>query len=137
MNCKMLGLAGIAAAIAAPALAHHSFAMFDATRIVTLDGTVKEFKWTNPHAFIILTANDAKGEPAQWAVEMNGPAGIAREGWKPKTLTPGMKVQVTIHPLLDGNNGGQYLAVKLPDGTQMGHPEGRVIGPNVRGSDVP
>jgi hypothetical protein len=136
MRRKALALIGIAAIIATPAVAHHSFAMFDATRIVTLDGAVKEFKWTNPHAFIILTVDDAKGEPAQWAIEMNGPAGIAREGWKPRTLTPGMKVQVTIHPLLDGNNGGQYLAVKLPNGTQMGHPEGRVIGAGVRGSDV-
>ena len=137
MNCKVLGLAGIAAAIAAPALAHHSFAVFDASRIVILDGTVREFKWTNPHVFIILTDADGNAEPAQWAIEMNGPGGIAREGWKPKTLTPGMKVQVTIHPLLDGNSGGQYLAVKLPGGTQMGNPEGRGIGAGVRGGDVP
>ena len=102
-----------------------------------LDGTVREFKWTNPHVLIILAVADGKAEPAQWAIEMNGPGGIAREGWKPKTLTPGMKVEVTIHPLLDGNSGGQYLAVKLPDGTQMGGPDGRGIGAEVRGGDLP
>ena len=122
MNCKALGLAGIAAAIAAPALAHHSFAIFDASRIVILDGTVREFKWTNPHVLIILAVADGKAEPAQWAIEMNGPGGIAREGWKPKTLTPGMPVSVTIHPLRDGTHGGQFLAVKLPDGTELGNP---------------
>ena len=49
----------------------------------------------------------------------------ARDGWYPKTLTPGMKVKVVIHPLRDGNKGGQYLAVTLPDGTLMGNPNGR------------
>jgi len=72
MRCKVLGLAGIAATIAAPALAHHSFAMFDAGQIKSVQGTVKEFKWTNPHAWIILMSDDGKGQPAQWAIEMNG-----------------------------------------------------------------
>jgi hypothetical protein len=130
-----LGLAGIVL-LAAPALAHHSFAMFDASKLVTLEGTVKEFKWTNPHAWILLTVDDGTG-PAQWAIEMNGPTGLARDGWVPKTLTPGMNVKVVIHPLVDGNNGGQYLAVTLPDGKQMGNPQGRVLGGGARGSDNP
>ena len=81
MSCKVLGLAGIAAAIATPALAHHSFAIFDASRIVILDGTIREFKWTNPHVLIILAVADGKAEPVQWAIEMNGPGGSpARAG---------------------------------------------------------
>jgi uncharacterized protein DUF6152 len=136
MRCTSLGLAGIAL-FAAPALAHHSFAMFDASKLVTLEGTVKEFKWTNPHAWILLTVNDGAGQPAQWAIEMNGPTGLARDGWVPKTLTPGMNVKVVIHPLVDGNNGGQYLAITLPDGKKMGNPEGRVLGGGVRGADNP
>ena len=96
--------------------------MFDASKLVTLDGTVKEFQWTNPHAWIYLMVPDSDGPPAQWAIEMNGPTGLVRDGWFPKTLTPGMKVQVVVHPLRDGNNGGQYLAVTLPDGTVMGNP---------------
>ena len=71
--------------------AHHSFATFDAGRQVTLQGTVKEFQWTNPHAWVILTV-DRNGRPEQWAIEMSGPAGLARLGWRPKTLTPGMPV---------------------------------------------
>jgi uncharacterized protein DUF6152 len=133
-NLKRLGFAGIAAVMcAAPAaLAHHSFAMFDAGKLVTLEGTVKQFQWTNPHAWIILMVNEQEG-PAQWAIEMNGPTGLAREGWVPKTLTAGMQVKVVIHPLRDGNKGGQYLAVTLPDGTLMGNPQGRGNPAQVRG----
>jgi hypothetical protein len=126
MNFKALGLAGIAFTLSAiPALAHHSFAMFDAEKKVTLDGTVKEFQWTNPHSWILLTVSDAQGKAEQWAIEMGGPSGLARQGWVPKTLTPGMKVQAVIHPLRDGTPGGQFMAVTLPDGTQLGNPNAR------------
>jgi len=123
---KAVGIATIAVALfAAPAVGHHSFAMFDAAKLVTLDGTVKEFQWTNPHAWIHLNVPDADGKSVTWAIEMNGPSGIARDGWRPKTLTPGMKIKVIVHPLRDGNPGGQYLHVTLPDGKQMGNPTGR------------
>src|SRR3954452_10124008 len=133
-NLRSLGFAGIAAVMCAVpgALAHNSFAMFDAGKLVTLEGTVKQFQWTNPHAWIILMVNEQEG-PAQWAIEMNGPTGLAREGWIPKTLTPGMQVKVVIHPLRDGNKGGQYLAVTLPDRTLMGNPQGRGNPAQVRG----
>jgi hypothetical protein len=126
MNLKALGLAGIAFTMSAiPAVAHHSFAMFDAEKKMTLDGTVKEFQWTNPHSWILLTVSDTQGKAEQWAIEMGGPSGLARQGWVPKTLTPGMKVQAVIHPLRDGTPGGQFMAVTLPDGTQLGNPNAR------------
>jgi hypothetical protein len=118
-----LSAAAIAAFLSAvPAAAHHSFAMFDAEKTQVLEGTVKEFQWTNPHSWIFLMVDNAQGQPEQWAIEMAGPAGLARQGWLPKTLRPGMKVKTVIHPLRDGNNGGQFMAVTLPDGTQMGSP---------------
>ncbi|MEA2905688.1 MAG: hypothetical protein QOI12_3075 [Alphaproteobacteria bacterium] len=133
MQLRAVGLAAIAVAMSAfAAVAHHSFAMFDASKLMTLDGTIKEFQWTNPHAWIILMVGD--DQPARWAIEMNGPSGIARDGWRPKTLLPGMKVQVVIHPLRDGNAGGQYLAITLPDGTQMGNPSGRGGAADARGA---
>ena len=126
MNLKTLGIAGVAIAmVAVPALAHHSFAMFDANATTNLDGTVKEFQWTNPHSWILLTVSDAQGKAEQWAIEMGGPSGLARQGWVPKTLTPGMKVQAVIHPLRDGTPGGQFMAVTLPDGTLLGNPNAR------------
>jgi Family of unknown function (DUF6152) len=122
MKVRALATAGIVTlgVYAIPAVAHHSFAMFDAAKTVTLEGSVKEFQWTNPHAWIMLNVANQQGQAEQWAIELNGPSGLARDGWKPKTLTPGMSVSVTIHPLRDGTNGGQFLTVKLPDGSQMG-----------------
>jgi Family of unknown function (DUF6152) len=135
MRIKALSIAGIAIAMyAAPVVAHHSFAMFDASKLVTLEGTVKEFRWTNPHAWIYLMVADGEGQPpAQWQIELNGPSGLAREGWYPKTLTPGMQVKVVIHPLHDGQKGGQFLAVTLPDGKLIGNPNGRGNAQAVRG----
>jgi Family of unknown function (DUF6152) len=106
--------------LAMPVQAHHSFAMFDSERTKTLAGTVKEFQWTNPHAWIILQVAGINGDQAQWAVELNGAYGLARQGWRPKTLSPGMPITVTIHPLKDGTAAGELLTVTLPDGTQIG-----------------
>ena len=123
MKFKALGLAGAALAMySLPAFAHHSFAMFDADKKVTLEGTVKDFQWTNPHSWILIMVPNAQGTPEQWAIELGAPGGLARQGWVPKTLTPGMKVTAVIHPLKDGTHGGQYLAVTLPDGKLMGNP---------------
>src|SRR5258706_3228024 len=129
MKVRALAVVGIAtlAVYAIPAVAHHSFAMFDASKTVTLEGSVKEFQWTNPHAWILLNVANPQGQADVWAIELNGPSGLARDGWKPKTLTPGMNVSVTIHPLHDGTNGGQVLNFKVPEGSPMG-PGG--IGPN-------
>ena len=96
--------------------------MFDASKTMTVEGTVKEFHWTNPHSWIFLTVADTKGQSAEWAIEMGSPPGLLRQGWEPKTLTPGMKVKVLIRPLKDGKVGGQFLAVTLPDGKQLGDP---------------
>lgn len=113
--------AAAALGVCLPASAHHSFAMFDAGKAVALEGTVKEFQWTNPHSWILLMVDNAEGEPQQWAIELGGPAALARQGWMPKTLRAGMKVKAIIHPLQDGAKGGQFMAVTLPDGTVMGN----------------
>ena len=84
MKFKALGLAGIALAMCAvPALAHHSFAMFDSNKKITLKGTVKQFQWTNPHAWILLMVANDEGRLDQWAIELVGPNGLARS---PQTL---------------------------------------------------
>jgi hypothetical protein len=124
MRWQWLAWAAGAAFVASSgvALAHHSFAMFDADQKTTLAGTVKEFQWINPHAWIFVMVSNHDGQLEQWAVELMGPGGLSRQGWTPKTLTPGMDVKLTIHPLRDGTNGGQFVAVTLPDGTQLGNP---------------
>src|SRR5258705_4326936 len=118
MKFATLTLACSAAIYAFPAAAHHSFAMFDANKTITLQGTVKAFEWTHPHSWILLNIANAQGQPEEWTIEAGAPAGLVRQGWGPKTLMPGMKVAASILPLRDGTHGGQFLTVKLPDGAQ-------------------
>jgi len=107
---------------ASTALAHHSFAMFDQSKTVTLQGTVKDFRWNNPHVFIqVMVKNDA-GVEEEWSIEMTSPEHLARVGWKPGTLKPGDKVTLNIHPMHDGSKGGQYLSGTGPDGPLIGSP---------------
>jgi hypothetical protein len=120
MRIRALGLAAAAAILTGPALAHHSFAMFDGEKTVTLEGTVKAFQWIYPHSWILLMVVNRDGQLEQWPIEMGSPGGLAKEGWLPKTLAPGMKVKAVIHPLKDGTHGGQYLAVTLEDGRTLG-----------------
>ena len=120
MKRKALCLAGVLSAVlAVPAVAHHSFAMFDQDKTVELQGTVKEFQWTNPHSWLIVDVTDATGNVAEWGLEMGSPAGLARRGWRPKTVNPGDKVTFKAHPLRTGEPGGQFVNVTLPNGTVL------------------
>jgi hypothetical protein len=110
----------VVAAVAAPAVAHHSFAMFDQTKTVSLKGTVAEFQWTNPHAWIELDVPNARGVVERWSIELNSPNNLTRQGWRRSTLKAGDKVTVTINPLRDGKKGGLFNTVLLPDGKRLG-----------------
>jgi hypothetical protein len=104
-----------AAMAAAPALAHHSFAMFDQKKIMTLEGTVTEFQWTNPHAFIEMNVSSGS-TVTHWSIELNSPNNLKRQGWTRTALKPGDKVTLRMNPLRNGNSGGLFLDVKLPSG---------------------
>jgi hypothetical protein len=109
-------------AFAPPVLAHHPFAMFDANKTITMEGTVKEFEWTNPHAWMHIVATE-KGQPVDWSFEMGSPGQLgSRFGMKPDSGKPGDKVTIRAHPMKDGTNGGQYLSVTLADGHTFGTP---------------
>ena len=99
----------------AAALAHHSFAMFDQKKLMVLDGTVHEFQWTNPHAFIELdVANGGKAQ--RWSIELNSPNNLKRQGWVRRSLRPGEKIKVRIAPLRNGHRGGLFLDLTKPGG---------------------
>lgn len=120
MKVQSLCLAGIAAVLLAPpAFAHHSFAMFDAEKTITLNGTVKEFEWTNPHMWLYVMVQDASGKPLEYPLEMQGPGQSMKNGWKQDSLKPGDKVTVEMHPLKTGARGGQLLTVVLPSGRKL------------------
>lgn len=105
---------------AAPVAAHHSFAMFDATKMMAHAGTVKEFEWTNPHVWIHIMVPDASGTPREWSFEMQATAAAASGGWNSTIVKPGDKVTVEFHPLKDGSRGGELVAATLPDGKRLG-----------------
>jgi hypothetical protein len=118
-------LAGIALFGSGVAFAHHSFAMFDRDKELVLTGTVHEFQWTNPHAFIEVDVPNDKGELVRWSVEMNSPNNLTRQGWKSSYLKQGDKVSVTLNPLRDGKKGGLFVAITLPDGKVIKDPTNR------------
>jgi Family of unknown function (DUF6152) len=106
---------------ASPAMAHHSFAMFDQSRTVTLQGTVKDFRWANPHVFIQVLVKNESGSEEEWSIEMTSPEHLVRVGWRPGTLKAGDAVTLAIHPMRDGSiKGGQYLSGTGPNGPLIG-----------------
>jgi hypothetical protein len=94
----------------AEAAAHHSFAMYDPKQVITLNGTVREFQWSNPHAVLwvqVSTASDK--EPQLWTIELpTSPAGLVRLGWDKHALNSGDQVVLEINPLRDGEHGGSF-----------------------------
>ena len=121
MKVQVLSFAGMAAAalMAVPATAHHSFAMFDAQKTLTLSGTVKEIEWNNPHMWLYVMAPDQTGKIQEYPLEMQGPGQSMKNGWKQDSVKPGDKVTVEMHPLKTGARGGQLMSVVLPSGQKL------------------
>jgi hypothetical protein len=121
MPVKTIMLATIAAfALSVPASAHHSFAMFDATKDVTVQGQVKEFEWTNPHSWLrVMVVDQKSGKPVLWAFELSSPARLTTMGMHADSVKPGDMVSVTFHPMKDGTRGGQFMTAALPGGKQI------------------
>jgi hypothetical protein len=114
-------IAGTALLFGWPVFAHHSAAIFDHEKQVTLSGTVKEFQFTNPHCWIQLLVSAGDGT-AEWSIEMGSPAHLIRSGWKRNTLKPGDKITVLVNPLREGANGGGFVSAIGVDGNPIGTP---------------
>jgi hypothetical protein len=99
--------------------AHHSFSRFDDTKTYVLDGTLKAFEWTNPHSWIILTRIEPDGSTAEWQLEGPSLSILRKMGWKATSVRAGDKLAVTMHPVRTGGHEGAFMAVKLPDGSQL------------------
>ena len=100
--------------------AHHSNAAFDGDKVVVLKGTVTEWKWSNPHVWILLLVEDDKGCKADWAIEGRTPGQLLRAGWSRSTLKPGDIITVDFSPAKDGTRTGLLTRVRLADGTVLG-----------------
>ncbi|MET0238998.1 MAG: DUF6152 family protein [Sphingobium sp.] len=105
---------------AIPADAHHSFAMFDPSKTRALKGTIKEFRWVNPHVSLFVLAETANGGPPElWAVELTSPGNLTRLGWTRRSFKPGDRVVVEVNPLRDGQHGGGFRKATLVDTGQV------------------
>jgi uncharacterized protein DUF6152 len=124
MNHRMAVLAmtmtGALLIAGGPVAAHHSPVMFDMTKSVTIEGTVVEFSWTNPHSSIQLDVPNASGAMERWGVEMGSPNSMVKAGWKSTILKAGDHVSVTVRPLKSGERGGMFMSIKLADGRVLG-----------------
>lgn len=112
------GVCAVLLAVTASAFAHHSFAVYDHTRTLTLRGTVTKFQWTNPHAFLELDVPQAGGTVKHYSIELTSINMMQRVGWRSNMIKAGDKVTAVIAPLLTGEPVGLGLEVTLADGTK-------------------
>jgi hypothetical protein len=120
---KRLGVAAtvvLMLAMVSSAFAHHSAAGIDQTKTVTVEGTVKQFKWANPHSWIELEVANTKGGTDIWNFEMMPPSYLINSGWKSNSIKAGDKVKVTAAPFKDGTPGGLFRKLTLPSGQELG-----------------
>jgi hypothetical protein len=103
--------------LAPVAEAHHSNSAFYVTKIITIKGVVKEFRWSNPHVWVILTVDDGKGNLVDWKVEGRPPGILGRAGWTPRILQPGETVTIDLSPAKDDSASGLIARVTKADGT--------------------
>lgn len=123
---NVLALAGVTTVIlgATSAFAHHSFNMFDNKKSATIEGTIKEFHWANPHCWVqVMVKDPATDQEVEWSIETTSPGGLTRHGWKKTSIKAGDKAVVTIHPMKDGSASGALLTIKLNGETLLEDPE--------------
>ena len=106
-------------ATCALAIAHHSGVMYDSQNEKTIDGTVKEFVFSNPHVSILISVTDEKHVVTDWSVEAASVQGLVQAGWRKSTLKTGDKVTIVGRPLRDGRPGIQLLRAILADKTVL------------------
>jgi hypothetical protein len=108
------------------AVAHHSFAMFDQQNPVVLEGVVEEYRFTNPHSFIVLKVKQQDGSTLNWNLEGTSPSSLVREGWSSKSIKAGDELKVRMWPLRSGAPGGGWNAENIffRDGRPVGVPAG-------------
>ena len=107
---------GATAAVALPAVAHHSTAMFEWGSSTEMKNvTVEKWVWTNPHTFLYV--KDANGQ--RWAFEGMSPNHLSRAGWSKRSLAPGEHIDLTYYKLRDGRHGGFNVTVTRANGTKL------------------
>jgi Family of unknown function (DUF6152) len=117
--------------MALPVAAHHSFAMFDFSKTLTVAATVKEFRWTNPHVALLVEFSSQPGAPSEvWSMELTSPGNLTRGGWTRHSFKPGDRVELVFNPLRDGKHGGAFDKATFLD-------TGQVISTDLRAAEKP
>jgi Family of unknown function (DUF6152) len=101
-----------------PARAHHGAAEYDNTKTISLQGTVTNLQYLNPHALILFTVKDDKGQTTEWTAELQSPNLLSRRGWSRSTLKPGDQIVVTGHPVKNGAKAMTGQKVVFTDGRE-------------------
>src|ERR1051325_6577824 len=112
----LLLLAVVLGSVTAPAVAHHSFAMFDKGKTTGIEGVVRQFAWRNPHVLIDIDVTDEQGETARYRIESASINILMRQGWKVGSIKAGDRVTIVFNPLKSGLPGGLLIEVTLPNG---------------------
>ena len=121
-------LMGICLAVAsAPALAHHSAAMFEEKKTVTVEGVVKEFQFTNPHSWLLVDVKDKNGKVTTWGFEAEGPSTLQRAGIRPSEFPVGTKLTITGRPMKDGRPAAIWESAVRADGKKYNPREGFAV----------
>jgi hypothetical protein len=129
-----LVLTAVAVVAANPATAHHSFAMYDMARTESASGTIKEFRWGAPHSSVLVTIKAADGQARDISLLSGSPLAFSKQGFNPKSIKVGDKVQLSWHPNWNGSFGGVVATMKFPNGGIYTESE---IAPGVPGAGGP
>jgi hypothetical protein len=127
MRCRTFSLHAVTAVLlvvllAADGAAHHSFAVFDHSQTVTINGTVTKFQWTNPHGFLEVDYRASDGTTKHYTIELTSINMLTRAGWTSRSIKAGDAVKAIVAPLLSGEPGGLLLEVALPNGRTLTSP---------------
>ena len=119
--------AGFIVVVSASALAHHSAAMFEEKKTLTVEGVVKEFQFTNPHSWLLVEVKDKTGKVTTWGFEAEGPSTLQRAGIRPCEFPAGTKLTITGRPMKDGRPAAIWESAVRADGKKFNPREGFVV----------
>lgn len=114
--------------VSVPAVAHHSGAMFDEKKTVTLTGVVKDFQYTNPHSWLLVDVKGSDGKVTTWGFEAEGPSTLLRAGIRKSDFKAGTPVTISGHPMRDGRPAAAWMkATRLTDKKEFNPLEGFAV----------
>ena len=126
-GCVCLLMAAALTIVSMPALAHHSAAMFEEKKTITVEGVVKEFQFTNPHSWLLVDVTDKSGKVTTWGFEAEGPSTLQRAGIRPSEFPVGTKLTITGRPMNDGRPAAIWESAVRADGKKYNPREGFAV----------